>query len=368
MTTIAPIPKRDVLDPDRLSQEANDAARALVREGESANTLASYRGALRYWAAWYALRFERRFTLPLAVPAVLQFIVDHAQRSVDGGFATELPPEIDQALVSAGFKGKLGPPALATLLHRLSVLSAIHVAQSLPSPCQDSSVRELLSKTRRAYAKRGVRSNKKDALVREPLEAVLATCDDSLRGIRDRAILLFAWSSGGRRRSEVTSASTENVRRLSDGNYVYRLGAHKTNQTGVDNPEDEKPIVGRAAAALRLWLECAKIQEGAFFRRIRRGNVVAEPLSDSAVRDIVKARCMAAGIEGDFSAHSIRSGFITEAARRNIPLGDAMVLSGHTSVKTAMGYYRSQQMGKTAAARLLDETVSEDGARSSLNE
>jgi len=36
---------------------------------------------------------------------------------------------------------------------------------------------------------------------------MIATCDDSLQGIRDKAILLFGWSSGGRRRSEVASAA-----------------------------------------------------------------------------------------------------------------------------------------------------------------
>jgi len=43
--------------------------------------------------------------------------------------------------------------------------------------------------------------DKKAAITLEPLQAMLATRDDSLRGVRDRALLLFAWSSGGRRRS-----------------------------------------------------------------------------------------------------------------------------------------------------------------------
>jgi integrase len=67
-------------------------------------------------------------------------------------------------------------------------------------------VRELLAQTRRAYAKRGARPRKQRALTKDPLQAVLATCDDTLRGKRDRALLLFAWATGGRRRSEVASA------------------------------------------------------------------------------------------------------------------------------------------------------------------
>ena len=32
--------------------------------GESKNTLASYRGALRYWVAWYGLRYGGQIALP----------------------------------------------------------------------------------------------------------------------------------------------------------------------------------------------------------------------------------------------------------------------------------------------------------------
>src|SRR4051794_15761049 len=64
---------------------------------------------------------------------------------------------------------------------------------------------------RRAYAARGERPASKTALTKDPLEGMLATCTDGLIGIRDRALLTFAFSSGGRRRSEVTAAVMENL-------------------------------------------------------------------------------------------------------------------------------------------------------------
>ena len=83
--------QRPALDPARLNVRAEKAARALLREGESANTRASYASAMRYWAAWYAARFGAVLRLPVPVPVVIQFIVDHAARKVDrdleaGGF------------------------------------------------------------------------------------------------------------------------------------------------------------------------------------------------------------------------------------------------------------------------------------------
>jgi len=341
------------LQPTELSALTQRAVLELLREGESPNTQASYRSALRYWAAWYGLRYGRQIALPLPAACVLQFIVDHAQRSGDQGLVSELPTEIDQALVSAGYKGKAGALALNTLVHRVAVLSKAHQARELKNPCQDPQVRELLSRTRKAYARRGDLPRKKAALTRDPLEALLATCDDSLRGRRDRALLLFAWASGGRRRSEVARADLAHLHRLGPGEYVYTLAHSKTNQAGLDRPENHKPVVGRAAQALEAWLQASGITAGVIFRRIRKGDHLGEALSPAAVRDIVQARCALAGVEGEFSAHSLRSGFVTEAGRQNVPLGETMALTGHHSVATVMGYFRATATTSANVLRLL---------------
>lgn len=341
------------LQPTELSAVTQRAVLELLREGESPNTQASYRSALRYWAAWYGLRYGRQIALPLPPACVLQFIVDHAQRTADQGLVSELPAEIDQALVAAGYKGKPGALALNTLVHRVAVLSKAHQARELKNPCQDPQVRELLSRTRKAYARRGALPRKKAALTRDPLEALLATCDDSLRGLRDRALLLFAWASGGRRRSEVARADLTQLRRLGPGEYVYTLAHSKTNQAGLDRPENHKPVVGRAAQALEAWLHASGITAGAIFRRIRKGGHLGEALSPAAVRDIVQARCTLAGVEGEFSAHSLRSGFVTEAGRQNVPLGETMALTGHHSVATVMGYFRATATTSANVLRLL---------------
>ena len=343
------------LDPDQLGQLAEDAMRSLLAEGESDNTIRSYQTALRYWGAWFGLRYRQAITLPVPAPVVIQFIVDHAQRKTSDGLACELPLTIDQAMVAGGFKATLGPPALATLVHRVSVLSKVHQLRSVRNPCQDPKVRELLAKTRRAYSKRGVVQDKKAALTRDPLEALLATCDDSLRGVRDRALLLFAWSSGGRRRSEVTAATTDNVKKMGARTYVFTLHRSKTDQSGTNIQGHDKPIVGPAADAFDAWMARSGVTSGAIFRRIRRGDKVGEPLSPAAVRDIVKTRASLAGLDEKFSAHSLRSGFVTEAAHQGVPIGETMALTGHTSVATVVGYFRSASAIGSKAARLLEE-------------
>jgi integrase len=345
--------KIPALQPTELSDVTQRAVEDLLREGESKNTLASYRSALRYWAAWYGIRYGGQIQLPVPTACVLQFIVDHAERTTDKGLVSELPAQIDEALVRGGYKGKIGALAHSTLQHRISVLSKAHQMHALKNPCQDPKIRELLSRTRKAYAKRGALPLKKAALTKEPLQALLDTCDASLRGRRDRALLLFAWSSGGRRRSEVASADMQFLKRVDPDGYIYDLAFSKTNQSGADQPENHKPVVGLAGEALAQWLQMSKITSGPIFRRIRKGGHLGEALSPAAVRDIVKVRCALAGIEGDFSAHSLRSGFVTEAGRQSIPLAETMAMTGHHSVATVLGYFRTQSVLSSAAAKLI---------------
>jgi len=340
------------LDPGVLAPFTSAAVEALLAEGESAHTVRSYQAALRYWAAWYWLRYRQPIALPVPVAAVQQFLVDHLERKTPAGLACEMPPVLDQALVEGGFKAQPGPPALATVLHRLSVLSKAHQLQGGSNPVQHAHVRELVAKARRAYAKRGVRPDKKAAITLEPLQAMLATCDDSLRGVRDRALLLFAWASGGRRRSEVTDATFDNTRKVGPRAYSYTLLRSKTNQAGDLRPDSEKPILDDAADALEAWIGRSGLTQGAIFRRIRRGDTIGEPLAPAAVRDIVKARAALAGLPDTFAAHSLRSGFVTEAARQNVPLAETMALTGHTSAATLIGYFRAAESARSAGARM----------------
>ncbi|WP_077033405.1 tyrosine-type recombinase/integrase [Pelomonas sp. KK5] len=340
------------LDPDAIAPMTADAVNALLAEGESENTVRSYRTALRYWAAWFWLRYGQAIELPVPTAVILQFIVDHLERRTASGLESSLPVTVDQVLVQNGVKSKLGPLALTTVRHRLSVLSKAHQLKNLDSPVHDPKVRELLTKSRRAYAKRGVQPDKKAALTLEPLQAMLATCDDSLRGVRDRALLLFGWASGGRRRSEVTAATIENTRKVGPRAYSFTLLHSKTNQTGVARSDSEKPVLNEAADALSAWLRRSGIVTGPIFRRIRRGEKVGEPLAAAAVRDIVRERAALAGLPDDFAAHSLRSGFVTEAARQNISLGETMSMTGHTSPATLVGYFRAAESQRSAAARL----------------
>jgi integrase len=374
-------PPAPYLDPDTLNAEAKRAAEAFRVEGTSPNTRRTYQTALLYWGAWYALRYGRVLTAPVSVPTVIQFILDHLEHNpfeepvepspfVPSGHTTQhlLPPAIDRLLVARAYKAKLGPWSRATVETRLAALSRAHdvfIANQIPplppaaNPLRDPGVRDLLSTVRRAYARRPPDHERRPpiAATRPVMEALLATCQDDLAGIRDRALLLFGFASGGRRRSEIVAATLENVRRDGEGGFVFELGRSKTNQAGARTPHNLKPIVGEAALALEAWLNelfRAKITQGAIFRRIQDGRIT-EPLQDRTVYNIIRRRgSLVDPPLGKLSAHSLRSGFVTESGRQNIPIGDAMALTGHRSVQTFIGYYRSGELTNSAAARLME--------------
>ncbi len=115
---------------------------------------------------------------------MIQLLVDHIQRRSKAELVGELPPALDQALVAAGLKASIGPLNLSTVVQREVVLSTAHKLKRLTNPCDLPSVRTLLSRARRASVKRC-----------EGPQSMLPTCDESLEGLRDRALLCFGFAS-----------------------------------------------------------------------------------------------------------------------------------------------------------------------------
>ena len=339
---------------DRLAKTAQAAAEAFVAAGTAPNTVRSYQSALNYWAAWLRLRYDRALADGALPPEVaIQFIVDHLARPEPGGSSSHLlPADMDAALVAAGVKGKPGPLAFTTVNHRLAVLTKWHRLNQWPSPTDASAVRTLLREARKAQARQGISVRKKTAVVHEPLQAMLATCTDGVRGLRDRALLLLAWSGGGRRRSEVVGLQLHDLRRLDADTWLYALGVTKTDSAGMRR---EKPLQGVAAQALSAWLTEVPADGGPVFRRVYKGGRVgSDGLSGDQVARIVKRRAALAGLDGDWAAHSLRSGFVTEAGRQGVPLGEVMAMTEHRSVSTVMGYFQAGSLLGSRASRLID--------------
>lgn len=254
----------------------------------------------------------------------------------------------DKALINAGRKKKAGAITVRSIRRYLSSLSIHHNERALKNPVSDKQVRLLLRRAQRSRATE--LPAQKAAITADILKQMVATCDDSLRGKRDRAILLVGFASGGRRRSEIANLRVEDLVKVKGG-YVIKLRSSKTDQEGDGR---EVPILGEAAIALKNWMLVSGLRCGALFRGILPNNTLNEHINSRTVNRIVKKRISLAGLDPrGFGAHSLRAGFITEAARQGSTLRDVMELSGHRDAKVAGNYYRQEKLLANTAGQLL---------------
>ncbi|MCY1531114.1 hypothetical protein D9M68_663300 [compost metagenome] len=77
-------------------------------------------------------------------------------------------------------------------------------------------------------------------------------------------------------------------------------------------------------------------------------------LSSDQVARIVQRRAQLAGLAGDWAAHSLRSGFVSEAGRQGVPLGEVMAMTEHRSVSTVMGYFQAGALLGSRVSQLLE--------------
>lgn len=205
----------------------------------------------------------------------------------------------------------------------------------------------------------------KRAVNRDVLDRLLATCSsDQLADTRDLAILLLTFASGGRRRSEVARLRVEQLKDepsvpldpRDPKSPALPCLAIQLGRTKTDDADDEGRVllVGPPVEALREWLERADIKKGPVFRAIDRWEAIEDrALTPQSINLIVKRRCVLAGLEPrEFSAHGLRSGYLTEAARQGVALPEAMRQSRHRSVQQAAAYYNEAEHAMGRAVRL----------------
>jgi integrase len=183
--------------------------------------------------------------------------------------------------------------------------------------------------------------------VRLPVRKKAATSDivlsmtgtlgaESLRQLRDRAILLIGFASA-MRRSELVALNVADLEWTSEG-VMIRISRSKTDQEGLG----QSVAVPRGAtacpvAALKAWIAAAGIVSGPLFVRIfnkKRQRVTDQRLHGRAIASIVKAGAARLGFDvSSFGAHSLRSGLVTSAVKRGVSLLKICDQTRHKSIE-----------------------------------
>jgi integrase len=172
----------------------------------------------------------------------------------------------------------------------------------------------------------------------------------TLMGLRDRAIVLLGFA-GALRRSELVRLNVADIE-ITEHGLLVRISRSKTDQ------EAEGAIVAIPrgstdcpTGALLAWLNVAQISQGPIFRSISRSGTISKiGLSDRAISSIVKAYAGRIGLDAKkFSAHSLRSGFLTSAAANGASIFKMMEVSRHKSIDTLRIYVRDAELFKDHA-------------------
>ena len=360
LSAILPMERRDHLA-GLLSESDIATLKHLASAGMGANSLRALASDLAYLEAWGRAATGAALPWPAREPLILKFIAHHLwdaeQRAVD--CAHGMPEPVAEVLIGSGHLRAPGPHAPATVKRRLSNWATLHRWRNLQGDFSAPGVRSALKLAVRANLRPRSRKSAR-AVTGDVLELLLATCtSNGLIDLRDRALLLLAFGSGGRRRSEIAKLRVED---LGDEPPIaaetgalpslsLRLGRTKTTAA---NEDARAYVSGRPVVALKAWIERSGIASGPLFRAIDRwGKLKDRALTPQSVNLIVKQRCLAAGLDPSlYSAHGLRSGFLTEAARQGVPLPEAMRQSQHRSVQQAANYYNDAEQGASRAARL----------------
>ena len=365
LAAILPMDRRDALA-SLLSDDDVATLKHLAGEGIGDNSLRALASDLAYLEAWSLAATAAPLPWPAPESLALKFVAHHLwdPQKRESDAAHGMPADVEGLLREKGHLRSLGPHAPATVKRRLAHWGTLHRWRGFDGPFSAPTLRAALRLAVRASSRpRGRKSQK--SVTRDVLDQLLAGCGSSrLVDLRDKALLLTAFASGGRRRSETARLRIEQIfpeppvpldpadqRSQSLPCLSILLGRTKT---GSADEESRVLLIGPPVAALQAWIAELGIAKGAIFRAIDRwGTLQDKALTPQAVNLIVKARCAQAGLDpAAFSAHGLRSGFLTEAARRGVPMPEAMRQSQHRSVQQAARYYNDSEARLGGAARL----------------
>jgi integrase len=287
-------------------RDLTDRARTYVEAASSANTRRAYASDWKHFAAW--CRRQNLAPLPPDPEVVGLYITACASGSALGNRS-----------------GK--PNSVSTIERRLAAIGWNCTQRGMMLDRKDRAIATVMAGIRNTHA---APPRQKEALLPEDLIAMLETLDrGSLRGLRDRAMLLIGFA-GGLRRSEITGLDlgrdhTDDGRgwteMLEKGLLITLRGktGWREVEVGRGSSDATCPVV-----AIETWIKFAKLAKGPLFRRVtgKGKDVGPDRLNDQEVARLVKKTALAAGVRGDlseterghkFAGHSLRAGLASSA-------------------------------------------------------
>ena len=365
LLTILPVASAERLAPVLTCNDV-ETLKFLFKKSIPENTLRAIASDLGYLEAWALAATGEPLEWPASSETVLKFIAHHLfdPKEKERNKAHGMPASVASALLDQARMHALPPHATSTVRRRMSHWKKLHKVRGFNHVFGNDEIALALQAAVKASDRTPQRKSK-EAITLDILNKMLSTCDrHRLKGRRDYALLLVAFGSGGRRRSEMSSLHLEDVSPAVslDGAYVetYEIDLRRAKRVKADDGE-KIYVAGRAARALEDWVKALRGEfgdemRGPIFRAVDRwGGISKSALTPAAVNAIVKERLDVAGEnQDDFSAHGIRSGYLTEARNAGVPLEEAMAQTKHRSYQVASRYYDAVNAKTGRSIRIAD--------------
>lgn len=174
-----------------------------------------------------------------------------------------------------------------------------------------------------------------------------APAEDTLAGLRDRAILSVGLQVG-LRRAEIAA--------LTVGDLHQNRGFDALRLTRKGGRRDALAIHPQAAQRIRAYLDRAghgADHQGTLFRPLRGNAKAHDPagqLDPDAIDRMVRKYAASIGLARGYSAHSMRATFITTALENGAQLEDVQKAAGHRDPSTTKLYDRRGYNPEKAAS------------------
>jgi integrase len=268
----------------------------------------------------------------------------------EGRQAMPASPETVAAFIDAMAASK----APATVRRHVSSIATFHRAAGVANPCDGPDVKLALKRMHRALG----RAQRQAAPVSDGLvERMLAAAGSTLRDLRNKAMLVVAYTTMARR-AELIALRAEDLTVEPDGFGTVVIRRGKTDQEGKGA---EAPVTSDAMRHLVAWTDAAGIVDGLLFRAVLKGGRIGGTLDAGEVGRIFKAMARAAGLTAAdatrISGHSTRVGAAQDMLRYGETL-PAIMQAGRWKTAEMVGRYTAKQGARqSAAVRVADRRV-----------
>ena len=250
----------------------------------------------------------------------------------------EALPTHPQTIANFILKMSNGKRSSASIRRAVAGIATIHKLNRHPDPTKDPDV---VLEMRRMHRKLGRSCSQAGSINADALDKLLFATDDSIRGIRDRALLLVAYDTLCRR-SELVSLQVKDVKvNIKNGIETSSILLRKS-KTDQDSTGKWLHLSQRAHLALAEWIK--KLPEGQemLYCGLNRALDISAQIGAGQINRIYKKIARKAGldesaIEG-ISGHSMRVGAAQDLLNSGASMPIIMQRGRWSKTDTVMRY------------------------------